>query len=228
MTLKKLALPYLALALALTATLGLSACNSDAPADKIAMVDAEAVFQKSKLAAAGMKHIESMNAQLQERLGKMQEELLADSNNAELEQRLQSELFALQASMDESQRAVAEQINGIFDKAVEDCRKTSKLEVILPKQLVMAAREGADVTDKVVELMDKQTVDFSAITLKGIEAAKDTAPADKPADAAQSEAPKADALQDEAPKAEAPATDAPKTDEGAAPADKPADAPAEK
>ena len=207
MTLKILAKPSLLLAMILMAAFGLSACNNDAAADKVAMVDAEAVFQKSKLAAAGMQHIESLNAQLQERLGKMQEELLADPDNNELEQRLQGELFALQGSMDEGQRAVAEQINKLFDQAVEDCRKAGNLEVVLPKQLVMAAREGADITDKVVELMDKQTVDFSAISLKLPEPAKPAA-----------STPESGEGQDAAPSGEGAA-------EGAA-ADKPAETPA--
>lgn len=162
---KKQLLVVLALAL-----LALGGCNGEKK-DSLAVVDAEVVFQDSKLASAGMQHLEALTSDMQDRLVKMQEQLGAAPEDKALEQRLQSELFALQGNMDRAQRAVAERVNKLFDDAVEECRKSQGLEIVLPKQLAMAVNPDADITAKVVEIMDKSTVDFSDITLDNSNAA---------------------------------------------------------
>lgn len=157
-------------ALALLAVFALGGCNGEKK-DSLAVVDAEMVFQQSKLAAAGMQHLEALTSDMQDRLVKMQDQLGAAPEDKALEQRLQSELFALQGNMDRAQRAVAERVNKLFDDAVEECRKNQGLEIVLPKQLAMAVNPDADITEKVVAVMDKITVDFSDITLDAPKAA---------------------------------------------------------
>ncbi|MDR2825859.1 MAG: OmpH family outer membrane protein, partial [Deltaproteobacteria bacterium] len=129
------------------------------------MVDAEQIYQKSNLASAGMKHLETLTEQLQTTLMQMQEQIKAAPEDKELEQRLQTQLFSMQGTMDTAQRAVAERVNKHFEEAVETYRKQQNLELVLPKQLVIAVRPDADITQKVIDIMNTKTADFSDITL---------------------------------------------------------------
>ncbi|MDR2892078.1 MAG: OmpH family outer membrane protein [Deltaproteobacteria bacterium] len=206
------------LGLTLLFSIVLFGCNEDKQKPLAGIVDAEAVFQKSTLAAAGMKHIDALNTEMQAKLAQMQSQLQAAPEDAELEGKLQSDLFALQTRMDQGQRQIAEKINAVFDQAVEECRVAQGLEVILPKQLVMASRPEADITEAVVAAMDKSTVDFSDIKLE--ESAPAAAP-ETPADAA-TETPDAAASAEEAAPATAPETPVDAPAEAAAPAETPA------
>lgn len=146
--------------------LGLAGCGDDSSGKSIAVVDAEAVYQKSKLAAAGMAHLDKINADVQARLGQMQAEIMKNPEDLELEQALQSELFDLQTQMDEIQRELAGRVNDLFDRMVEEYRQEKGYAVVLPKQLVIAAPADADITDAVVARLDTKTLDYSDLVLK--------------------------------------------------------------
>jgi Skp family chaperone for outer membrane proteins len=149
----------------------LAACDQDKKT--AAVIDAEQVYKKSKLAEAGMKHLETLAGQMQAGLQEMQEQLKAAPEDKELEQRMQTRIFALQAELDKAQREVAERVNKQFDETVEAYRKQQNFEFVLPRQLVMAVRPEADITQKIIDIMDTKIVDFSDITL-----AKETEAAD--------------------------------------------------
>ncbi|MDR1241916.1 MAG: OmpH family outer membrane protein [Deltaproteobacteria bacterium] len=183
---------FLNIPLALLLLGTLAACDQNRR--NVAVIDAEQIYQKSKVAAEGMKHLETLTGQVQNALMQMQEQLKAAPEDKELEQRLQTEIFALQGNLDKAQREVAERVNKRFDDAVEAYRKQQNLELVLPRQLVMAVRPEADITQKIIELMDAESADFSDIVLvkeatdSGSPAAEDqnSAPADgQPADAAK-------------------------------------------
>jgi Skp family chaperone for outer membrane proteins len=162
---------FISMILALLLLCLLAACDQDKKT--AAVIDAEQVYKKSKLAEAGMKHLEILAGQMQAGLLQMQEELKAAPEDKELEQRMQTRVFALQAELDKAQREVAERVNEQFDETVEAYRKQHNFEFVLPRQLVMAVRPEADITQKIIDIMDAKAVDFSDITL-----AKETEAAD--------------------------------------------------
>jgi Skp family chaperone for outer membrane proteins len=141
----------------------LAACDQNRR--NTAVIDAEQIYQKSKMAGEGMKHLETLTGQIQNTLLQMQEQLKAAPEDKELEQRLQTEIFALQGNLDKAQREVAERVNKHFDETVEAYRKQQNLDLVLPRQLVMAVRPEVDITQKIIELMDAKSVDFSDIVL---------------------------------------------------------------
>lgn len=151
----------------LALSLALFACNEQkepaAPAPtplKIAVVDAEQVFQRSKLASDGMIFIEEQSQILNQRLFEMQKQVEADPENQELSATLQAELSMLQQQFELDQVEAAEKINAIFNEVVEEYRKSNDLEAVLPVQIVISYRPGADITNLIVERMDKKTIDF--------------------------------------------------------------------
>jgi Skp family chaperone for outer membrane proteins len=154
---------FIHILLALSLLCMLAACDQDKKT--AAVVDAEQVYKKSKLAEAGMKHLETLAGQMQNSILQMQEQLKAAPEDKELEQRMQARLFALQAELDKAQREVAERVNKQFDETVEAYRKQQNFEFVLPRQLVMALRPEADITQKIIDLMDAKTADFSDIVL---------------------------------------------------------------
>lgn len=160
--------------------LALSGCNDKtAPAasgPKVATVDVEKVFQGSKLAVRGMDYLDKQSNAMNARLTEMQNEVTAKPEDQELSMRLQVELGTLQQQFEQDRITAAEKINGVFDKVVADYLKANNLDAIFTSQVALAAAPGTDVTDKIIELMDKEEIDFGSV------------PAQAPAAPAQPEA----------------------------------------
>lgn len=172
--------------MAVSLMLGLAACNESAP--KIAVIDAEKIYQDSALAKQGMAHVEGLSRQFNERIAEMRDEVMASPDDEALGLKLQEELMGLQQKFEEEQTVTAEKLNKLLEDVVEEYRQKNGLEAILPKQLVLAVRPGADITAEVTKLFDSKNVEFGSAPAAAPAAASATesgvaAPAQPPADA---------------------------------------------
>lgn len=186
---------------AVSLMLGLAACNESAP--KIAVIDAEKIYQDSALAKQGMAHVEGLSRQFNERIAEMRDEVVASPDDEALGLKLQEELMGLQQKFEEEQTVTAEKLNKLLEDVVEEYRQKNGLEVILPKQLVLAVRPGADITAEVTKLFDSKNVEFGSAPAAAPAAAPATesgvaAPA-QPSAGASADAPAPDSEQNPAP-----------------------------
>lgn len=140
---------------------GLVACNKD-DSPRVAMVNAEKVYQNSKLAQEGMKYVETLSEKFQARLEQMQQAVQAEPENQELASAFQAELMGLQGDFEARQVEAGNKLNKLFEEVIEEYRAQNKLEVILPSQVVLSSRAGADVTDAIIQLLDSKNIDYGS------------------------------------------------------------------
>lgn len=143
--------------------LGLGGCDQKKDYPRIGVVDAEKVFQGSKLAQNGMAYVEGVSKKFNERLMKMQEAAAADPENQELMQQFQAELMSLQGDFEARQAEAANKMNRLFEAVVAEYRENNNLEVIIPAQMALSSRPGSDVTEAIISLLDSKTLDFGSV-----------------------------------------------------------------
>ena len=181
----------------------LAGCNNNN--NKIAVVDGAKVFRESKPGQEAMAYLRTKSTDLQAEAKTAQEKVQAKQTQ-ENAAAFQEAVTRYQTTMGAEQQRVVGLLQDQFNKILEKYRKDNKVDVILAKDVVLSYDESSDITNKVIEEINKTTIDLNAKPEAKPEA-KEGAPA---ADAPKADAPKADA-----PKADAPA---------AAPAAKPAPA----
>jgi outer membrane protein len=188
---KKL-LSFLLLA-ALAATL--AGCNN---APKIAVVDGAKVFRESKPGQEAMAYLRDKNNELQAEAKAAQEKVQAKQSQ-ENAAAFQEAVTKYQSTMGSEQQRVVGLLQEQFNKILEKYRKDNKVDVIIAKDVALSYDEAGDITNKIIEEINKTSIDLKAKPA----VAADTAP--------KAEAPKAEAKPAEAPaKAEAPKAEAKK------------------
>lgn len=149
-------------ALCLVAALALAGCNEKKAGPVIATVDAEKVFQDSKLAQSGMSYVEGIGKEFNDRLSAMQAAIAENPEDSEQIAAFQAELATLQSNFESKQMAAADKLNKLFEEVLEEYRAQHNFEAVLPKQIVVVARPGADITDEIIKLMDTKSIEFGA------------------------------------------------------------------
>lgn len=129
--------PLIVFALCIALAAGLAACNDNTPSAKVAVVDANKVFEKSGLAQEGMAYVQEIETKFTARIAEMQELVAANPENQEILQAFQVELMELERIYSERQMEVGDKLNKIFEEVLDEYIKAHGLDVILPAQSVM-------------------------------------------------------------------------------------------
>ncbi|MDR3641710.1 MAG: OmpH family outer membrane protein [Humidesulfovibrio sp.] len=177
----------------------LAACNNNS--NKIVVVDGAKVFRESKPGQEAMAYLRTKSTDLQAEAKAAQAKVQAKQSQ-ENAAAFQEAVTKYQTTMGAEQQRVVGLLQDQFNKILEKYRKDNKVDVILAKDVVLSYDEASDITNKIVEEMNKTTIDLNA--------KPEAKPEDK--DGAKAEAPKTDATVEAKPVAPA------------APAAKPAEA----
>lgn len=191
---KKL-LSFLLLA-ALAATL--AGCNNT---PKIAVVDGAKVFRESKPGQDAMTYLRDKNNELQAEAKAAQDKVQAKQTQ-ENAAAFQEAVTKYQSTMGAEQQRVVGLLQEQFNKILEKYRKDNKVDVIIAKDVALSYDEANDITNKVIEEINKTTLDLKA--KPAVAATPDAAaPAAPAAEAPKADAPKPEAKTDAKPAAEA-------------------------
>lgn len=166
----------------------LAACNNSN--NKIVVVDGAKVFRESKPGQEAMAYLRNKSTELQAEAKAAQEKVQAKQTQ-ENAAAFQEAVTKYQTTMGTEQQRVVGLLQDQFNKILEKYRKDNKVDVILAKDVVLSYDESADITNKVIEEINKITIDLNAKPeAKPADAAAPTDAA-KPADAGKAEAPAA-------------------------------------
>jgi len=179
--------------LALLLSVMLFACQQgdNAAQPKLAVVDMTRVMRDSDPGKAGVKFLESLQGDIQTKLNDLQKRLEANPKDVDAQKELQAVYMSAQQRMQAEQQNVVNQLYDVIQREINAYRTEKGYAVIISSEAAAAFDSKSDVTNEVLERVNKQKVDFKSVAAKAPEAAP--AP----------EAPKA-------PEAAAPKTDAPK------------------
>jgi outer membrane protein len=129
-------------------------------AQMIGIVDISRVFQESQAGMQGMEYLQSINEEFQKEFERLQSESEEDTNaNA---QKLQQAIAQYQAVIGREQERVVTLLNEEFRSVIETFRQDNNYSILLSQENVLAAGEGVDVTDRIIQEFDKVQIDLDA------------------------------------------------------------------
>ena len=185
--------------LALLLSLMLIACQQGEGSSqaKLAVVDMTRVMRDSEAGKAGVKHLESLQADMQAQLNDIQKRLEQNADDADAQKELQTVYMASQQRMQVEQQNVVNVLYDTMQRIINAYRADKGYALIISSEAAASFDPKADVTNDIITAMDKQKVDFKpaaeAEKAPEAEAGKDAGQAEKPAEkAAEKPAAKAD------------------------------------
>lgn len=164
----------------------LAGCNNNN--NKIAVVDGAKVFRESKPGQEAMAYLRTKSTELQAEAKAAQEKVQAKQTQ-ENAAAFQEAVTKYQTTMGTEQQRVVGLLQDQFNKVLEKYRKDNKVDVILAKDVVLSYDEASDITNKVIEEINKTTIDLNAKPEAKPEAPAVGAPAAPAASAAPAAAP---------------------------------------
>ena len=183
--------------------LAVSGCQqTQEPAVKVGVVDMNRLLRDSEPGKEASRFLEGMQKEIQQQIDDVQARLGKDPENEALQRELQAIYMGGQQRINAEQQNVVSQLLDLTQRLVNNYRKANGLSVVLGTDVAVAYYPALDVTNALLDEMNKQKVNFVSVSNP------------------QPEAPAAA----EAPAAEAPAKAAQDTKAAEKPAEKPAPA----
>lgn len=201
--------------------LAVSGCQqTQEPAVKVGVVDMNRLLRDSEPGKEASRFLEGMQKEIQQQIDDVQARLGKDPENENLQRELQAIYMGGQQRINAEQQNVVSQLLDLTQRLVNNYRKANGLSVVLGTDVAVAYDPVLDVTNALLDEMNKQKVNFVSVSNPQPEApAAADAPAAQDAKAAEAPAP---AAQD-AKAAEKPAAKpAPAAEQAAPAAEKPA------
>lgn len=191
--------------------LAVSGCQqTQEPAVKVGVVDMNRLLRDSEPGKEASRFLEGMQKEIQQQIDDVQARLGKDPENENLQRELQAIYMGGQQRINAEQQNVVSQLLDLTQRLVNNYRKANGLSVVLGTDVAVAYDPALDVTNALLDEMNKQKVNFVSVSNPQPEApaAADAPAAEAPAPAAQdakaAEKP-APAAEQAAPAAEKPA-----------------------
>lgn len=159
---------------------------------KVAVVDMARVMRDSELGKAGVKFLESLQGDMQTKLNDIQQRLEANPKDLEAQKEMQAVYMSAQQRMQVEQQNVVNLLYDTIQRVINTYRTEKGYALIISTEAAAAYDSKSDVTNEVLELVNKQKLEFKPVSPEA-PAAPEAAAAPK------TEAPKEDAAK--APKA---------------------------
>ena len=179
--------------LALLLSMMLFACQQadNTAQPKVAVVDMARVMRDSEPGKSGVKFLESLQGDMQTKLNDIQHRLEANPKDADAQKELQAVYMSAQQRMQVEQQNVVNMLYDTIQRVINTYRAEKGYTVIISTEAAAAFDSKSDVTNEVLELVNKQKVEFKPV-------APEAGKAPEAAPAPKAETPKDDA---KAPKA---------------------------
>lgn len=137
----------------------LTACNG-----KVAVINTEKVFaENNAVVKAGTKYLDALSEELQEELLAAQDEMKKSRNKKDAQAKMQKRVAEAQQRYGEAHQEVMSKVNAIYMNALEECRKKGRYSAIVVSDAVPSYDPKIDVTQKIIDEMNKSSVTFKAV-----------------------------------------------------------------
>ena len=180
--------------------LAVSGCQqTQEPAVKVGVVDMNRLLRDSEPGKEASRFLEGMQKEIQQQIDDVQARLGKDPENEALQRELQAIYMGGQQRINAEQQNVVSQLLDLTQRLVNNYRKANGLSVVLGTDVAVAYDPVLDVTNALLDEMNKQKVNFVSVSnpqpeapaaalaswaaLAGASAAEK--PAEKPAPAAE-------------------------------------------
>lgn len=167
--------------------LAVSGCQqTQEPAVKVGVVDMNRLLRDSEPGKEASRFLEGMQKEIQQQIDDVQARLGKDPENEALQHELQAIYMGGQQRINAEQQNVVSQLLDLTQRLVNNYRKANGLSVVLGTDVAVAYDPALDVTNALLDEMNKQKVNFVSVSNPQPEApakaAQDTKAAEKPAE----------------------------------------------
>lgn len=185
--------------------LAVSGCQqTQEPAVKVGVVDMNRLLRDSEPGKEASRFLEGMQKEIQQQIDDVQARLGKDPENENLQRELQAIYMGGQQRINAEQQNVVSQLLDLTQRLVNNYRKANGLSVVLGTDVAVAYDPALDVTNALLDEMNKQKVNFVSVSNPQPEA---PAAAEAPAKAAQDAKAAEKPAEKPAPAAEKPAAE---------------------
>ena len=185
--------------------LAVSGCQqTQEPAVKVGVVDMNRLLRDSEPGKEASRFLEGMQKEIQQQIDDVQARLGKDPENEALQHELQAIYMGGQQRINAEQQNVVSQLLDLTQRLVNNYRKANGLSVVLGTDVAVAYDPALDVTNALLDEMNKQKVNFVSVSNPQPEA---PAAAEAPAKAAQDAKAAEKPAEKPAPAAEKPAAE---------------------
>lgn len=168
--------------------LAVSGCQqTQEPAVKVGVVDMNRLLRDSEPGKEASRFLEGMQKEIQQQIDDVQARLGKDPENENLQRELQAIYMGGQQRINAEQQNVVSQLLDLTQRLVNNYRKANGLSVVLGTDVAVAYDPALDVTNALLDEMNKQKVNFVSVSNPQPEApaAAEAPAAEAPAKAAQ-------------------------------------------
>lgn len=140
-------------------------------ASRTGVVNTEMVYQKSTASEKGSEYIKNVTAELEKELRALEEKTSNAKDKKAAQAEMQQALMDFQQRFNAEQQQVVTALSDAYRKALEICRTKYNLDIILSTEAALSYASTVDVTEKVMQEMNAQPLEFKPITPETAESA---------------------------------------------------------
>ncbi|MBQ3058935.1 MAG: OmpH family outer membrane protein [Desulfovibrio sp.] len=144
----------------------LSACQQTTDSNaqpSLAVVDMARVMRESEPGKAGVKFLEGMQAEMQQKLDAVQAKLEKNPKDEAAQQELQQLYMASQQRIQMEQQNVANRLYDMMQRVLNAYREQQNYTVIIAADVAAAYSPSVDVTSAVIAEVNKQKMSFTPL-----------------------------------------------------------------
>ena len=145
--------------------LAVSGCQQpQEPAVKVGVVDMNRLLRDSEPGKEASRFLEGMQKEIQQQIDDVQARLGKDPENEALQRELQAIYMGGQQRINAEQQNVVSQLLDLTQRLVNNYRKANGLSVVLGTDVAVAYDPALDVTNALLDEMNKQKVNFVSVS----------------------------------------------------------------
>ena len=145
--------------------LAVSGCQqTQEPAVKVGVVDMNRLLRDSEPGKEASRFLEGMQKEIQQQIDDVQARLGKDPENEALQRELQAIYMGGQQRINAEQQNVVSQLLDLTQRLVNNYRKANGLSVVLGTDVAVAYDPALDVTNALLDEMNKQKVNFVSVS----------------------------------------------------------------
>lgn len=127
-----------------------------------AMVDIEKILIDSNAAHQGREHIQAVRERLEQGYAELAK-ALSKAPEEQRQKEMQEAAQALTQQLELEKRAVNQVITRMMMEEVRSFRIANKIEMIVPKQVILDADAGIDITNQIIKAMNAKSPVFGKL-----------------------------------------------------------------
>lgn len=131
---------------------------------KVAIVNTDMVYQKSAASEKGTEYIKGVTTELEAELRSLEANMEKAKDKKAAQEEMQQALTAIQQRFNAEQQQVVNALTEAYKTALENCRAKFKYDIIVSSELALSHDPAIDVTEKVMEEMNKLPIEFKPVT----------------------------------------------------------------